>query len=507
MDSVDSVCTQLRRAVDECSSRGLVFAAKWAAEQLCSLPNVPTTPLPWDPEDEQSRNQISLAKCLFDLREFDRASHCLRECHGPRATFLRLYSRYLNLERQKSPDLTGIRDELLATEDGFCLYLLSLVQHRLGQRDEARDSCVKSLHKFEYNWSAWLHLEALDAQDSMLPNGWMRHAHMAHLLLETFTSTSAEDFAVHLRILEQMFPQSHFVLGLRAVRHYNAREFEEASRLFAHLQTIDPYQLDLCDIHSNILFVMGDRGRLGELAHKCSQLDRFRPETCCVIGNYYSLRREHEKAIGYFQRAVQLDPKYLAAWTLVGHEFIELKNTAAAIDAYRHAVDIDQRDYRAWYGLGKTYELLNMPHYAVSYYTRAAVLRPYDSRMWCALANCHELSSQPEKAITCYRQALLGSAENEAQAVSRLARLHEDMGDRTRAAYYHQLVFEHYAKNTTEAGEQDDLAAACLFLAAFEHERGNTVVARKYLAQVVGAGGVSQQRVDEAKAVLRAMAR
>ena len=35
----------------------------------------------------------------------------------------------------------------------------------------------------------------------------------------------------------------------------------------------------------------------------------------------------------------------------MGHEYVELKNTAAAVDAYRHAVDINPKDYRAWCGL------------------------------------------------------------------------------------------------------------------------------------------------------------
>lgn len=43
-------------------------------------------------------------------------------------------------------------------------------------------------------------------------------------------------------------------------------------------------------------------------------------------------------AITYFQRALKLNPKYLAAWTLMGHEFMELKNTNAAIQSYRKAV-------------------------------------------------------------------------------------------------------------------------------------------------------------------------
>lgn len=49
-------------------------------------------------------------------------------------------------------------------------------------------------------------------------------------------------------------------------------------------------------------------------------------------------RSQHEKAVQYFQRALKLNPNYLSAWTLMGHEFMELKNTNAAIDCYRKAI-------------------------------------------------------------------------------------------------------------------------------------------------------------------------
>lgn len=57
-----------------------------------------------------------------------------------------------------------------------------------------------------------------------------------------------------------------------------------------------------------------------------------------ITGNYYSLRSEHQKAVLYFQRALKLNPHYLSAWTLMGHEFMEMKNTNAAIQSYRQAL-------------------------------------------------------------------------------------------------------------------------------------------------------------------------
>ena len=55
-------------------------------------------------------------------------------------------------------------------------------------------------------------------------------------------------------------------------------------------------------------------------------------------GNYYSIRTAHDKAVLYFQRALKINPNYLSAWTLIGHEYTEVKNTSAAIQAYRFVI-------------------------------------------------------------------------------------------------------------------------------------------------------------------------
>jgi len=112
-----------------------------------------------------------------------------------------------------------------------------------------------------------------------------------------------------------------------------------------------------------------------------------------LVGNHYSLRAEHEKAVKYFRRATQLDRTYISAWTLMGHEYVEMKNSHAAIEAYRRAVgmhlfspcptldlsrdplDVNRKDYRAWYGLGQAYELMSMHNYALHYYQRATALK------------------------------------------------------------------------------------------------------------------------------------
>ena len=155
---------------------------------------------------------------------------------------------------------------------------------------------------------------------------------------------------------------------------------------------------------------MESRPKLAFLAQVASATDKFRPETCCVVGNYYALKSEHEKAVMYFRRALTLDRNFLSAWTLMGHEYVEMKNTHAAIESYRRAVDINRKDYRAWYGLGQTYEILEMNLYALFYYQKAAGLRPYDPKMWQAVGNCYDRIGKPSESIRALRRALVAGS-------------------------------------------------------------------------------------------------
>ena len=103
--------------------------------------------------------------------------------------------------------------------------------------------------------------------------------------------------------------------------------------LFLHPPTYPPtHPPTLPNSYSDILYVKESRAELSHLAHLAAQNDKYRPETCCIIGNYYSLKGQHERAVMYFQRALKLNRKFLFAWTLMGHGFLEMKNTGAAIE-------------------------------------------------------------------------------------------------------------------------------------------------------------------------------
>ncbi|KAJ1660148.1 Anaphase-promoting complex subunit 8 [Dispira simplex] len=549
------VASIFRQAVVDCSQRGLIFAAKWAAElittglasanQTCSVPTLnDTTTLGQSLGTPVTCDRFLLAKTYFDLREFHRTIFVLQACTGSPCRFLRNYARFMAGEQvqqdqdvhslgtslslhpgaRPSPnkdvdyhadgprkgamnqELPLILEDFQVVEqdqlDGFELYLLGLVYHRQGLKTQAVDTLIQAVHRYPYNWSAWLELgtcvESLQTLDNSvvarLPDSFMTQFFLTHLRLEFHGSPRSVNQST--TALKQQFPDCGHLLTLQAMAHYHAREFEEAEALFDTLFRADPFRLDHIDVYSNILYVMENRPKLSYLAHHCVEIDKYRPETCCVIGNYYGLRGEHEKAIVYFQRALKLDRQYLSAWTLMGHEYVELKNTSAAIEAYRRAIDIDERDHRAWSGLGQIYEFLKMPHYALFYYQRAAALRPFDTRLWSVLAGCYELCQRYEEAIQCYNRALL-EAENETLLLTQLAKLYTTMDRPDDAAEHYRLALKSYP---VDEAKSDEYLDACLFLAQYEKKQCNFSAASRYLHLIIDHGG---DNLEEARALLR----
>ncbi|CAG8542848.1 4538_t:CDS:10 [Ambispora leptoticha] len=535
--SLDFIKSNLRDAILQCSDRGLYFAAKWAAETLNSLPEsfIDTSTsvsdslsIFNDAKNETTENFSSncerdkylLAKSYFDVKEFDRASFVLEKCVSPKSLFLKIYAKYLAGEKRKeeeSNDIMGplddpkaINKELVTIQeeleklynenemDGFLLYLYGLITKQLGSQRTAIKFFLSSVNAYSYNWSAWLELSQCVGDKNQLkeimqelPKHFMTKFFDLHTSVEL--NENQNNFYSLLSGFSPHFKDNKSIKTLKAIVHYNNREFAEAEREFDELILSDPFRLDDMDIYSNVLYVMDKKAKLSFLAHMSANTDKYRSETMCIIGNYYSLKSEREKAISYFKRALQVNRHCLTAWTLMGHEYVELKNTHAAVVAYKRALEVNPNDYRAWFGLGQTYQFLKMDFYAIYYYERATVLRPQDARMWEALAGLYEtvnVNSQ-EKAIKCYEHTLECSDcddNSTKSAVSRLATLYESI-DPVKAAKYHKMILQRDDLNA----DAEELRNAHRFLAHYNRDLGDIKAATTHAQDLMNYGGTARE--------------
>lgn len=417
---------------------------------------------------------------------------------------------------------------------GWLEYLYGIVLAK-GKNDKvALDYLIKSLHYYPYNWGAWQELmsllgtvEELNHIITRLPQNLM--AFIFHVYASQELYSAHEQIHTSLSQILSIFPASAFLKTQRALLHYHNKDFDDAEQIFSDLLISDPHRVDHLDNYSNILYVMGMRPKLAFLAQLATSTDKFRPETCCVVGNYYSLKSEHEKAVMYFRRALTLDRSFLSAWTLMGHEFVEMKNTHAAIESYRRAVDVNRKDYRAWYGLGQTYEVLEMHSYALFYHQRAAALRPYDPKLWMAVGQCFSKVGKVMNGIRAYKRALvagsyydsgvgssfgsgevsgLGGGILDPEVLYQIALLYERIQNMNECAAYMELVLaQEEGPDYDEVGSEGaggvgvtaTTSKARLWLARWEYMRGMYQRAME-LANELCQDGVE---VEDAKALVR----
>ncbi|EPX74796.1 anaphase-promoting complex subunit Apc8 [Schizosaccharomyces octosporus yFS286] len=529
----------LWNCIKECSERGLVYSVRWAAEMLAGLKPANTLDAPFSStptaeleEDTATTNErilefkedttYILAKAYFDCKEFERAAYTLQNCKSSKSLFLQLYSKYLSGEKKieeeadtvttsiypassSSRELYSISETLdsvlkQGNQDPYLLYLSGVVNRRRKQYPKAIEYLLTCIRKTPYFWSAWQELSlCLDSPEILA--SIIRRLSKDHVMTKVFIVYASHELhqingSVYERLAEvdSLFPSSRHLKVQRALLAYDTRDFDDAEELFEDILKSDPYRLDDMDTYSNVLFVLERKSKLGFLAQVASTIDKFRPETCSIIGNYYSLLSEHEKAVTYFKRAIRLNRNYLAAWTLMGHEYVELKNTHAAIESYRLAVDVNRKDYRAWYGLGQTYEVLDMHFYALYYFQRATALRPYDQRMWQALGNCYEKIQRPQEAIKAYKRALLGSPIN-SSILMRLGNLYEELHDLdTASAMYKECI-----RSEEEGDMTPETIKARMWLAKRELSRKNFRQAEMYVSEILNG----DLELEEAKALMR----
>ncbi|KAK1347441.1 anaphase-promoting complex component apc8 [Hamiltosporidium tvaerminnensis] len=255
-----------------------------------------------------------------------------------------------------------------------------------------------------------------------------------------------------------------FKIALLAATFYYLKEFDKSILLFNFIQNNFPLNLDFYDLFSNILYIKNDIKQLASLTTKCVELNPERPETMCVIANYYSLKGNHENAIEYFKKAITFSPTFTSVYTLIGHEYMELKEYNMAIYSYNKALKYNKTDYRAWYGLGKVYLSLSLKEYSSYFYIKASELKPDDSYIWLCLGQVKLLCNSIEESVSCFLKATtLGDIDGYLM----IADLYKN-----EKRYYEAVIY--YEKYVDESKERkEDIYKICVFLCEYYNEIGN----------------------------------
>ena len=96
------------------------------------------------------------------------------------------------------------------------------------------------------------------------------------------------------------------------------------------------------------------------------------------IGNWYSKREQHYRAIAYYKAAIDKKEEYVQAWINLGASYRAVERFEDAITAYQKAIDIGSEEHFVYLNLGNALVAANRLREATIPFRTYITLEPYD---------------------------------------------------------------------------------------------------------------------------------
>ena len=151
-------------------------------------------------------------------------------------------------------------------------------------------------------------------------------------------------------------PENHlktgWVLTNMGKAYMEVVRYQDAVAFYEEAFKREPYRMEGIEHYSSCLWHLKKHTDLCYLAHQSLDKSLFIPEAWIAVGNCFSLQKEHEQALKFFMRAIQLNPHNPYAYSLCGHENVYNEDFAKAKKMFEQALNLDARHYSAWWGQG-----------------------------------------------------------------------------------------------------------------------------------------------------------
>ncbi|XP_036195987.1 cell division cycle protein 27 homolog isoform X10 [Myotis myotis] len=231
----------------------------------------------------------------------------------------------------------------------------------------------------------------------------LREMGKGYLALCSYNCKEAINILSHL-------PSHHYNTGWVLCQigraYFELSEYMQAERIFSEVRRIENYRVEGMEIYSTTLWHLQKDVALSVLSKDLTDMDKNSPEAWCAAGNCFSLQREHDIAIKFFQRAIQVDPNYAYAYTLLGHEFVLTEELDKALACFRNAIRVNPRHYNAWYGLGMIYYKQEKFSLAEMHFQKALDINPQSSVLLCHIGVVYKKLGQTHLALMNFSWAM-----------------------------------------------------------------------------------------------------
>jgi tetratricopeptide (TPR) repeat protein len=123
-------------------------------------------------------------------------------------------------------------------------------------------------------------------------------------------------------------------------------------------------------------------------------------------GNEHYCKKEYSEAIKWYDKAIELDPKYADAWYNKGNALNSLGKYEEAIENFDKALKIDPNYASAWNNKGYAIDKLGKYQEAIEHYNKAIELDPNIVSAWSNKGYTLTILENYDEAIKCYNKAI-----------------------------------------------------------------------------------------------------
>jgi anaphase-promoting complex subunit 3 len=205
--------------------------------------------------------------------------------------------------------------------------------------------------------------------------------------------------------LPQVQHNTGWVLHQEGRAYFEMADYQNSQRCLDVMQRIEPHRMKGLELLSTVLWQLKKEVDLAHLAQRAVDFDRLSPEAWCVVGNCFSLQKEHETALVFFGRSLQLDPSFTYTHTLSGYEYMANEDFEKAMTCFRNGIRTDERHYNAWYGMGAIYHRQEKYDLAEYHFQRAVQINPQSSVLRCNLGMSQYSNGKPMLALQTLSEA------------------------------------------------------------------------------------------------------
>jgi tetratricopeptide (TPR) repeat protein len=163
-----------------------------------------------------------------------------------------------------------------------------------------------------------------------------------------------------------------------------------------------------------------------------------------------------DEAIGFFQKALAINPDHAVALQNLGNAYRQKKDWDAARKTLEHALALNPEDAEANYGLGMVYAQLNDTERAYEFLQKALAARPAYPEALNNLGILYLRTGRPEEAKKSFAESIRMSPGFE-QSYLNLARVYAIEGDKAKARATLQELLKVHPEQAQAQKELEEL--------------------------------------------------